>query len=77
VTYQAGFPVGEEPESLKQVVLDLCSLKFRTKGKEGLRSEQIGDYRYELAGARFDESTVLDSIPGLRSTINRYRRKKL
>lgn len=43
-SYQEGFEAA--PGDIQQVVLELIGATWRTRGKEGLQSERIGDYAY-------------------------------
>ena len=47
VSYREGFI--DPPGDVAQLVLDLVASVWRDKGKEGLRSERIGDYSYTRA----------------------------
>lgn len=68
-TYWRGYPEGEEPKDIRQLVLDLVSTRRSIKGMEALRSETAPDYSY----TRFGEGD-LDAIPGGRDTIAAWRR---
>ena len=47
VLYYAGYPVGELPGDIEQLVLDLTARNWLDRGKENLKSEKIGDsYSY-------------------------------
>lgn len=74
VVYEFGYAAGNEPPEIRQAVLDLVALAYRGRGKEGLRSENIGDYSY-TALRRADGSAGAFGVPGLTRTLSRWRRK--
>lgn len=49
VTYTRGYASGVEPPDVRQLVMDLASLKWNTRGSEGMESETIGGYSYTRA----------------------------
>lgn len=49
VTYTRGYKVDAGPSDLQGLIIDLVTETWRTKGKEGMQSETIGDYSYTLA----------------------------
>ena len=57
------------PDDIRQLVIDLISLRYQLHGNEGLRSETIGGYSY----TRFGEGD-LDAIPGALDTVEAWRR---
>jgi hypothetical protein len=67
--YLRGYYAGEEPGDIRQLVMDLVSIKRTLRGSEGLRSESMGGYSY----TRFGE-TDLDAVMGGWATINAWRR---
>lgn len=67
VTYWHGYPAGEEPGDIRQLVVDLVKSRWNMRELEGLRSESIGGYSY----TRF-EDTDLD-MEG-QATIAAWRR---
>jgi hypothetical protein len=69
VTYQRGYREGEEPGDIRQLVLDLVSVKFALRGSEGLRSESMGGYSYTRIG-----ETDMDAATGGWATIHAWRR---
>jgi hypothetical protein len=69
VSYIRGYPAGEEPGDIRQLVIDLVSIKRTLRGMEALRSESVGGYSY----ARFGESDI-DAVMGGWATINAWRR---
>lgn len=69
VVYTRGYPAGEEPPAIRQLVLDLVSSRWQRMGKETLKSEESLGYSY----SRFDGDD-LAGIVGADSTINAWRR---
>lgn len=69
LTYRRGYPAGEEPADIRQLVLDLVSVRWQLRGHEALRSETIGGYSY----TRFGASDV-DAVAGGWATIEAWRR---
>lgn len=69
LTYYRGYLAGTEPGDIRQLVLDLVSLRRTLKGREALRSETAPDYAY----TRFGEGD-LDAIPGAWDTIRAWKR---
>lgn len=69
VIYDFGYAAGNEPGEIRQAVLDLVALQFQDRGKQGFRSERIGDYSYTLA----DGAGHL--TPSVKRTLSRWRRK--
>jgi hypothetical protein len=68
ITYTFGYLAGEEPGDIRQAVIDLVSFKFHERGREGLKSETIGDYSY----THMDPSD-LASLPETADTVQRWR----
>lgn len=69
VTYWRGYAEGDEPGDIRQLVLDMCSVKSTLVGREGFRSETAPDYSY----VRFGEGD-LDAVPGGRATLDAWKR---
>lgn len=69
VTYTRGYETDQGPKDIEQLIVDLIALRLTFRGREGLRSESIGDYSY----TRFGEGD-LDSIDGAWATIGVWRR---
>lgn len=69
VTYWRGYPAGEEPADIRELVIGLVRHRWGMAGKDGLRSETIGGY----AWTRF-EGSDLEAIPGAKDTIEAWRR---
>jgi hypothetical protein len=69
VTYWRGYPYGTEPGDIRQVVLDLCSVKHNQAGQEGVKSETIGGYSYALFTA-----ADLGNVPGAQATLDGWKR---
>lgn len=67
-TYRRGYEPGTEPEDIRQLVLDLVSVRFAMHGREAMRSEGMGGYSY----TRFGDSD-LDAVMGGDATINAWR----
>jgi hypothetical protein len=68
VTYTFGYAAGEEPGDIRQAVIDLVSFKYLERGREGLKSETIGDYSYTHMDA-----ADLESLPSIADTVRRWR----
>ncbi len=73
VTYSFGYASGSEPAEIRQAVLDLVALKYNERGREGLRSETIGDYSW-TALADSMGNRDLRAVPGWGSMVRRWRR---
>jgi hypothetical protein len=72
VIYPFGYTAGAEPGEIRQAVIDLVAFKYHERGREGLRSETLGDYSYTTlvdAMGRRD----LAAVPGLMRTLARWR----
>ena len=69
LTYYRGYEPGSEPGDIRQLILDLVSVKRTLKGREALRSETAPDYSY----TRFGE-TDLEAVMGGWATINAWKR---
>ena len=67
--YHRGYPEGEEPADIRQLVTDLVAVRWGLIGREGLRSESVGSYSY----TRFGDSD-LDAVMGGRDTLDLWRR---
>lgn len=73
VSYSRGYAPANDPDDgeldgpgdIVQATLDLVALKYRQRGEEGHSSAGIGGFSYSLAD--------LDSIPGLRETLDEWR----
>lgn len=68
VTYTFGYEAGEEPGDVRQAVIDLVAFKYHERGREGLRSETIGDYSYTRVNA-----ADIQSLPETADTVQRWR----
>lgn len=66
VVYVAGYSAGNEPDDIKQALFDLIALKFRGRGTESFKSQELGDYKYTKAD--------MQQMPGLTDTLAKYRR---
>jgi hypothetical protein len=69
VTYWRGYDQLELPGDIRQLVLDLVSVKRSLRGQEALRSETVGGYSYTRFG-----TTDLDAVMGGWATIHAWRR---
>jgi hypothetical protein len=68
VTYMAGYAIGEGPEELRGLVLDLVKLKWNERGAVGLmKSETLGDYSY----TRGD----MEKLASWGEVVNHWRRR--
>ena len=74
VRYTRGYPAGQEPADIRQLVLDLVALKWSIRGKDGLQSESIGGYSYTRSAFHIADDGDLKSIPGALRTIQSWRR---
>lgn len=68
ITYTFGYAAGEEPGDIRQAVIDLVSFKYNERGREGLKSETIGDYSYTHM-----DPADLASLPETADTVQRWR----
>lgn len=68
-TYWRGYESGSEPGDIRQLVLDLVSVRQSLLGREGFRSESAPDYSY----VRFGEGD-LDAVSGGRATVDAWKR---
>lgn len=71
-TYTFGYTAGAEPGEIRQAVMDLVAFKFNERGREGLRSETIGDYSYTTLVDTMGKRDLLQ-VPGLMRTLSRWR----
>lgn len=71
-TYTFGYTAGAEPGEIRQAVIDLVSFKYNERGREGLRSETIGDYSYTTLVDTMGKRDLLQ-VPGLMRTLARWR----
>ena len=74
VRYTRGYPTGQEPADIRQLVLDLVALRWSLRGKDGLQSESIGGYSYTRSAFHIADDGDLKSIPGALRTIQAWRR---
>lgn len=74
VRYTRGYPAGQEPADIRQLVLDLVALRWSLRGKDGLQSESIGGYSYTRSAFHIADDGDLKSIPGALRTIQSWRR---
>jgi hypothetical protein len=72
VVYPFGYTAGQEPGDIRQAVMDLVAFKYNERGREGLRSETIGDYSYTALADSMGKRDLL-SVPGLMRTLARWR----
>jgi hypothetical protein len=72
VSFQDGYPDGEAPGDIQQLVVDLVQkMREVATGADGLLGETIGDYSYSVE----PEGTVAGSLgDGSLRTLNRWRR---
>ena len=70
VTTKRGYATSGEPGDIRQLVLDLCALKWNLRDKAGLESETVGGYSYTRSD--FDEND-LTAIVGALATIEAWR----
>lgn len=73
VTYTFGYAAGEEPGDVRQAVIDIVCYKYGERGREGLRSETIGDYSYSIMAEATGKRNLLTAVPGLAETVQRWR----
>lgn len=66
--YSFGYTAGSEPGQIRQAVLDLVSLKYHQRGREGLLSYRAGDESW----VQFSADDVL-GVPGLKRTLALWR----
>jgi hypothetical protein len=72
ITFKRGYTTGQEPGDIRQLVIDLVSLKFglRDSAGGGIQSESIGGYSYRTGDfSRAD----LDAIPTAGETVRLWR----
>ncbi len=68
VIYEFGYTAGEEPEGIRQAVMDLVALKYHGRGREGLKGFSASG----VAWTQFDAHDILQ-VPGLTRTLGRWR----
>ena len=71
VSYARGYDADAEPGDIRQLVLDLVTLKFGLAGSEGLKSETIGGYSYTMGNFNAQD---LEQIPMSAATLRLWRR---
>lgn len=71
-TYQEGFD--DVPGDIRQLLLDLVSIGWRRRGKEGLSGERIGDYSYTLLPGTGGD---IESLPRWKAVVSRWKRLRL
>jgi hypothetical protein len=73
VTYTFGYAAGEEPGDIRQAVIDIVSFLYLERGRQGLRTETIGDYSYSVMADVQGRRNLLSAVPGLESTVRRWK----
>ena len=78
IEYYRGYEAGEEPGDIRQLVIELCKLKWGEKGiNPAVKSETIGGYSYTLFNAVGSEDFGIGlSATGL-ATLRSWRRLPL
>lgn len=74
VTYDFGYDVGDEPPEIRQIVKDLVALRYADRGRQGLKSERIGDYSYTTLADAAGNRDVF-ALPGMARTLGRWRKR--
>jgi hypothetical protein len=74
VTYDFGYDAGDEPPEIRQAVKDLVALRYSDRGRQGLKSERIGDYSYTTLSDAVGNRDVF-ALPGLARTLGRWRKR--
>lgn len=69
VIYQRGYDLETAPADVRQLALELIGFRLNMQGREGLRSESLGNYAF----TRFGDGD-LDAIDGAWPTIRAWRR---
>jgi len=72
VAYSFGYIAGAEPGEIRQLVMDVVALKYNERGREGLRTESIGDYSYSIMADVMGRRDLL-SVPGVADVLERWR----
>lgn len=73
VIYDFGYTAGAEPGEIRQAVIDVVAFLYNERGREGLKSETIGDYSYSIMAEATGKRSILTSIPGLERIIQRWK----
>lgn len=77
VTYTAGYLPGEEPEEIRDAVMDLVAIRYRRRGMEGLGGEQLGaEYSVSVPASHVFTGSDLRLVPGLETKLNFWRRRR-
>lgn len=72
IIYTFGYAAGDEPPEIRQAVIDLVALKYHERGREGLRSETIGDYSYTALADGVGKRDLY-AVPGIARILLRWR----
>lgn len=73
VIYDFGYTPGQEPGEIRLAVMRIVSFLYRDRGREGLRSESVGDYSFSILAETSGKRDILSAVPGLDRTIRRWR----
>lgn len=71
LSFSDGFPIGEAPQDIQDLVIDLVSIAYSGFVDDGVKSESIGDYSYTLDASVATAATSLSDTST--ATMNRRR----
>lgn len=72
VIYDFGYAAGAEPGDIRLAVKQVVALLYAERGREGLRTESVGDHSYSVL-TNASGRRELASVPGLTETLADWR----